>query len=267
MATRDSTSNSFDGECRPPADARRAWSSTRDSSTGLVDADHERLIEGQHGRAGAPLLIAAGASRVDQRRRGYEGRGNGPDSVPFDGACPFAPPVPASEGRRKTMTHHFGARRVAPHTVVCLLLAAGLAGCGPGYSAPTSPSGSSTAPRPTTGPVALPPVSTGPVLTPASLSGVVSEATPDGPSPIAGVEIYCDACGEFGHTYATTDSAGAYHFGSEGIWLETGGTRIAILVHKDGYLDPLGSLGPTGRSYRYLSIGGDTRFDFQLVRR
>jgi hypothetical protein len=141
------------------------------------------------------------------------------------------------------MTHHFDARRLAPHAVVCLLLATALAGCGPGYSAPTSPSGSSISPPPTTPPVALPPVSTRPVLTPASLSGVVSEATPDGLSPIAGVEIYCDACGEVGHTYTTTDSSGAYDFGPGGLWLD-GSNTIVIGVFKDGYGDPGGSQGP-----------------------
>jgi hypothetical protein len=106
-----------------------------------------------------------------------------------------------------------------------------------------------------------------PELIPARLSGVVAELTADGLLPIDGVEIYCDPCGEFGHTYATTDASGAYDFGGDGIWLYPGDSRITILVHKDGYDDPGGSTGPSQRSQRYVTIDGDTRFDFTLVRR
>jgi Carboxypeptidase regulatory-like domain len=39
-----------------------------------------------------------------------------------------------------------------------------------------------------------------------TLSGVVYEVTPAGQAPIADVSVYCDSCGEFGHTFARTDA-------------------------------------------------------------
>jgi len=105
-----------------------------------------------------------------------------------------------------------------------------------------------------------------PVLTPARLSGVVSEMTAAGLIPLAGVEIYCDACGVVGHTQVMTDDSGAYDFGHDGIWSDDGDV-IAILINKDGYNVSGGSQGPSGWATRYVKINGDTRFDFQMVRR
>ena len=45
-----------------------------------------------------------------------------------------------------------------------------------------------------------------------ALWGVVNELTPSGPVPVAGVEVYCDACGEDGHTFKYTDANGLYGF-------------------------------------------------------
>ena len=90
--------------------------------------------------------------------------------------------------------------------------------------------------------------------------------TSEGLVPLAGVEIYCDACGEFGHTRVTTDENGAYDFGRDGIWSDDGDV-IAILINKDGYNVSGGSQGPSGSPTRYVKINGDTRFDFQMVRR
>ena len=41
-----------------------------------------------------------------------------------------------------------------------------------------------------------------------SLSGVVFEIADGGRVPIEGVELYCDSCGEFGHTATYTDANG-----------------------------------------------------------
>lgn len=90
--------------------------------------------------------------------------------------------------------------------------------------------------------------------------------TPGGLVPLAGVEIYCDACGEFGHTSVTTDEDGVYDFGRDGIWSDGGDVR-AILIKKDGYDVAGGSQSPSGWTSRYVRINGDTRFDFQMVRR
>ena len=125
-----------------------------------------------------------------------------------------------------------------------------------------------TVPAPvTSAPTPVPPSRSQPVLKPDySLSGVVSEMTSEGLVPLAGVEIYCDACGEFGHTRVTTDGNGAYDFGRDGIWSDAGDV-IAILITKDGYNVSGGSQGPSGSPTRYVKINGDTRFDFQMVRR
>ena len=90
--------------------------------------------------------------------------------------------------------------------------------------------------------------------------------TSEGLVPLAGVEIYCDACGEFGHTRVTTDENGAYDFGRDGIWSDDGDV-IAILISKDGYNVSGGSQGPSHWTTQYVRISGDTRFDFQMVRR
>ena len=115
-------------------------------------------------------------------------------------------------------------------------------------------------------PTPLPPSRSQPVLKPDSLSGVVSEMTSDGLVPLAGVEIYCDACGEFGHTWMTTDERGAYDFGRDGIWSDDRGVT-ALLVVKEGYFIPGGSLGPSNWTWQHVRVTGDTRFDFQMVRR
>ena len=154
--------------------------------------------------------------------------------------------------------------RAASRAIFLLMIAAGLASCD---SAPTSPTSAAPSLPPAPPPAAPPPVNANPTLTPGGLSGVVSELTADGLLPIEGVELYCDACGEFGHTWVTTDASGAYDFGGGGIWLYPGSPRTTILVHKDGYDDPGGSPGPLQWSQRYVTINGDTRFNFQLVRR
>ena len=139
------------------------------------------------------------------------------------------------------------------------------AACEPA-SSPTAAS-AVTVPAPVApAPTPLPPSRSQPVLKPDSLSGVVSEMTSDGLVPLAGVEIYCDACGEFGHTWMTTDERGAYDFGRDGIWSDDRGVT-ALLVVKEGYFIPGGSLGPSNWTWQHVRVTGDTRFDFQMVRR
>jgi hypothetical protein len=90
--------------------------------------------------------------------------------------------------------------------------------------------------------------------------------TADGLVPLEGVELYCDACGEFGHTFTSTNASGAYDFGREGIWMFPGSLATTILIHKDGYFDPGAGIGASGWSQRAVAIDGDTRFDVRLVR-
>ena len=140
------------------------------------------------------------------------------------------------------------------------------AACEP-TSSPTAPSAVTVPTPPVPAPTPTPsPSPSRPVLTPARLSGVVSEMTAAGLIPLAGVEIYCDACGEFGHTWMTTDERGAYDFGRDGIWSDDRGVT-ALLVVKEGYFIPGGSLGPSNWTWQHVRVTGDTRFDFQMVRR
>ena len=151
--------------------------------------------------------------------------------------------------------------------VVASLLIGGFvtAACEPA-SSPTAASAVTVSAPVTPAPTPVPPSRSQFVLKPDSLSGVVSEMTSDGLVPLGGVQIYCDACGEFGHTYVTTDENGAYDFGRDGIWSDD--RRItAILVFKEGYFIPGGSLGPSTWTSQHVRTEGETRFDFQMVRR
>lgn len=159
--------------------------------------------------------------------------------------------------------------------VVLLVIAQGLAGCGGSVS-------SITPLAPTPVPVqAVPPASptgwsygNGYVRTGVTLFGEVFEATPTGRAPIAGAEIYCDACGEFGHTFLKTDANGYYQFSGDfsaggGVWLN--GATTPLNVGKEGYRDPDALPTPTshlpgGQGWREVRINGDTRFDIELVR-
>jgi hypothetical protein len=95
-----------------------------------------------------------------------------------------------------------------------------------------------------------------------TLSGVVSEITPTGQAPVEGVEVYCDGCGEFGHTWAYTDTNGFYSFA------EVYPGVLPLLVRKAGYevVDPISTF-PDGTGRKDATVNGDTRFDIQLVRR
>ena len=149
------------------------------------------------------------------------------------------------------------------------------AGCS-GYDAPTSPTPQSTALPAAPSPAPRAPLSNDLFVRMAwSLSGLVFEITPSGPMPVPGVSVYCDACGEFGHTAATTDASGVYRFSGDiarggGVGIAPGYTTY-LIVEKEGYKDPPGLPAPTwggsGAGWRELTMTGDTRFDIQLVRR
>lgn len=95
-----------------------------------------------------------------------------------------------------------------------------------------------------------------------TLSGIVYEVTPTGHIPIEGVDVYCDSCGEFGHTSVFTDAKGAYSFP------EVFNGSNPLIVRKEGYRDPPGTpLGPVSQGWRQVTVNGDTRFDIELVRR
>lgn len=157
---------------------------------------------------------------------------------------------------------------------VVLLVLAGLAGC-TGTSSPAPPTAPSPVPS-TTLPAAQP-VSgflygVGAVLVNASIAGVVFEVTPTGPVPLPGVSVYCDACGEAGHTWKTTDRNGFYSFSGDiahggGVWLNPTSTAY-LIVEKAGYRDPAGlPPRPVAQGWRDVTVAGDSRFDMQLVRR
>ncbi len=108
-----------------------------------------------------------------------------------------------------------------------------------------------------------------------SLSGVVYEVTASGRVPLAGVLVYCDACGAFGHSWVTTGPDGEYGFGGDiaaggGVWLSNAATPLH--ASKPGYDDP-GGLPPLmmrvtdPAGWREVKVEGHTRFDIELVRR
>ena len=100
-------------------------------------------------------------------------------------------------------------------TLLISMLTVGLAGCdGAGPASPTLPAQ----------PPVRPPAGLSAVLQGVTVFGIVSESTPTGRVAISDVSIYCDACGEFGHTWLRTDANGYYSFNGDldaggGIWL------------------------------------------------
>lgn len=157
-----------------------------------------------------------------------------------------------------------------------LVFAVGLASCS-GADSPTAPT---TVVEQTVTPSAGSPpgwsYGGGYTLKAVALFGVISESTPAGSIPVAGVTVYCNQCGATGHSWASTDANGNYRFdgGLEsggGIWLA--GNAVSLWVGKDGYRDPdelplafpgVPSLASGG--WRQVTMTGDTRFDTQLVR-
>lgn len=94
-----------------------------------------------------------------------------------------------------------------------------------------------------------------------SLSGIVFELVAGGRVPIEGVEIYCDSCGEYGHTATYTDSTGRYVFPEL-----FGRGYTLLLVRKDGYAvkNPSAAANLEGAA---VIVESDTQFDIELIRR
>lgn len=118
---------------------------------------------------------------------------------------------------------------------------------------------------PTPTPVA--PAPPAPAIQGGTLSGVVFELTAAGRVPIAGVDVYCDACGPQGHTGAMTGSDGEYVLpgaqpGANLLLVARQGYALARADWTNPNPTPLGWLGGM-----YAPVNGDTRFDIELVRR
>lgn len=123
-------------------------------------------------------------------------------------------------------------------------------------------------------------VQLGPRVAIYTLSGVVSEVTPTGLTPLEGARVDEYSCEEvlpappfFPGTgcpvlifqTVRTDKQGRYSF--SGLYP---GKENSIGVSKEGFEDPFGSSdGPEGQGAndQAVTIDGDTRFDVQLVRR
>ena len=145
--------------------------------------------------------------------------------------------------------------------VLILALATGVAGCdGANSPAPTAPA---AVQAPLLPPASNPKRTQFPpgVLSAYTLSGVVFEVTTTGETPIEGVAVYCELCGEETHSWSFTDSSGIYSF--TGVWT-TPGSPTPLWFSKEGYTDPL---GVTTSGFRQVLINGDTRFAVELVRR
>jgi hypothetical protein len=93
-----------------------------------------------------------------------------------------------------------------------------------------------------------------------TLSGLVFETTSAGPSPVEGVEVYCEACG---HLFAYTDQSGFYRFSSvlNGV--------VPLLVAKPGFELRNPTTMQLAGAYGMIdaTVDGDTRFDIELIRR
>ena len=135
-------------------------------------------------------------------------------------------------------------------TVAALGLTVLMAACDGGGRSPVSPTPAIPTPPPAT-------------AVGGTLSGVVFELNAGLRAPVDGVQVYCDACGPFGHTGTFTDASGTYRLeGAPG-----GVTRL--LLSKAGYKLPQpGSLAPFGGWMGGIdaTVTGDTRFDIEIAR-
>ena len=141
-------------------------------------------------------------------------------------------------------------RPACPVLAILIAAAAACSSASPAPILPTAP----TAVVPTAPPT---PPAARPTYT---LSGTVTEVASR--EPIEGVEVYCDACGEWGHTLTKTDINGFYIFD------DVYAGNAPLLISKPGYGDPPGvPPGPVpGHSWRPVFVSGDTRLDVQLAR-
>lgn len=149
--------------------------------------------------------------------------------------------------------------------VLILGFTAGAAGCDGGSpQPPTAPSTLQQAPGEPGSPRGFPPG----VLTDATISGLVFELTATGRTPIEGVAVYCELCGESTHSWSVTDANGFYSF--TGVW-NAGKFPTSLGVEKTGYGDPPGlpavtPPNPGGSGWREVMVVGHTRFDMELVK-
>jgi hypothetical protein len=101
-----------------------------------------------------------------------------------------------------------------------------------------------------------------------TVSGVVSEATPTGLTPVEGVrieEISCpdfDGCPSTLLRVTTTDRSGFYSI--SGV---SSGKNNYLWATKAGYDDSAPESPPCEGGCHTVTVNGDTRFDVQLVRR
>ena len=91
---------------------------------------------------------------------------------------------------------------------------------------------------------------------PYTLSGVAFEVTEAGSVGVAGVSIYCDGCGEQGHTGVSTDADGFYLFPFVYPYVQY------LQIGKAGYRTVL----PSALPGIPVTVKGHTRFDIQFVR-
>lgn len=121
------------------------------------------------------------------------------------------------------------------------------------------------APRQFISPPTAPTAVSRPASVGGTLSGVVFETVNAARLPVAGVEVYCDACGPpLGHTLTRTDSNGIYELNGA----PAGLTRV--LLSKLGFKLPHPVwVGPGGSGWMGgidIGVNGDTRYDIEIVR-
>ena len=97
-----------------------------------------------------------------------------------------------------------------------------------------------------------------------TLFGVVFEMKASERVPVVGVEVYCDACGPFGHSATFTDGNGYYSLAGA----PAGRTRV--LLSKSGFTLPRPDwVGPGGIGWMGgidAIVNGDTQFDIEVAR-
>jgi hypothetical protein len=94
------------------------------------------------------------------------------------------------------------------------------------------------------------------------LSGRIFEVTSAGAIPVEDVQVYCDSCGDGGHSWVKTDSEGRYAFPA----VYNGNTPIIISKAEYAVVSPGGTL-QDGSGIKNVVVNGDTVFDVELVRR
>jgi hypothetical protein len=155
------------------------------------------------------------------------------------------------------VTYYMAKHTCALAAASTLTLALAVGACSTDRQTPTAPT--VTTP-PTSSLLPLPPGVPGPY----TLSGVISEATPNGRSPLSGAEVEVGVCPPPNHSppsymKTVTDTNGTYSVsgmctGTTYVWVSKEGFRTNPTAQCDG--DCL-----------FARINGDTRFDIELVRR